>query len=177
MAQSPCCYADHGEITTFACHGCCFTRSAWNPVDSARATIRITFFILGGAYGSIKANSLPCSPLSSIKPDDAAILGGQPVGSAVGTQPYFALVFCDTRHTVVGESLGCGIMFRLYTLSEVEAEGSILGAIPYVVFAINPNTQCEKRFLFRQLMPLKVETQLFRLRSSGSACFSSVTYC
>ena len=106
------------------------------PVDSARATHQNHLLILGGAYGSI-AELVALQSAFGIKPDDAAILGVQHVESAVCTQPYFALVvFCDTRHTVVGESLGCGIMFRLYSLSEVEAEGSILGAIPYVVFAI-----------------------------------------
>ena len=106
------------------------------PVESARATHQNHLLILGGAYGSI-AELVALQSAFGIKPDDAAILGVQHVESAVCTQPYFALVvFSDTRHTVVGESLGCGIMFRLYSLSEVKAEGSILGAIPYMVFAI-----------------------------------------
>ena len=50
-------------------------------------------------------------------------------------------------------------------------------SVPYHTWSLlSTNTQCEKLFLFRQLMPLKVETQLFRLLSRHASPTEVATY-
>ena len=106
------------------------------PVDSARATHQNHLLILGGAYGSI-AELVALQSAFGIELGDCSALESQFVESLDGSYPYIALVVLGNAcHAVVGESVGCGIQFWLDAFPKVEAEGSILGAIPYVVFAI-----------------------------------------
>ena len=107
------------------------------PVESARTAHQDGFSILCGAYGSV-AELVALQSAFGIELGDCSALESQFVESLDGSYPYIALVVLGNAcHAVVGEPVGCGIMFRLYSFSEVEAEGSILGAIPYLVFAVN----------------------------------------
>ena len=106
------------------------------PVESARTAHQDGFSILCGAYGSV-AELVALQSAFGIELGDCSALESQFVESLDGSYPYIALVVLGNAcHAVVGESVGCGIQFWLDAFPEVEAEGSILGAIPYVVFAI-----------------------------------------